>query len=73
MIMIIITSIFVYRKARRRGGCLLRTRELGLDRRVTGQFYPTDELDTATGVEVSTRGTYITIYIYIYIYTYIYI
>ena len=32
-----------------------RGRELGLDRRETGQF--SDELDTATVVEVSTRGT----------------
>ena len=34
-----------------------RERELGLDRRETGSFYPTDELDTATGIEVSARGT----------------
>ena len=34
-----------------------RERELGLDRRETGKFYPTDELDTATVIEVSTRGT----------------
>ena len=34
-----------------------RERELGLDRRETGYFYPTDELDAATVIEVSTRGT----------------
>ena len=34
-----------------------RERELGLDRRETGYFYPTDDLDTATVIEVSTRGT----------------
>ena len=33
-----------------------RERELGLDRRETGSFYPTDELDAATVIEVSTRG-----------------
>ena len=34
-----------------------RERELGLDRRETGWFYPTDEMDSATTIEVSTRGT----------------
>ena len=34
-----------------------RERALGLDRRETGLFYHTDELDTATVIEVSTRGT----------------
>ena len=34
-----------------------RERELGLDRRETGYFYPTDVLDIATAIEVSTRGT----------------
>ncbi len=34
-----------------------RERELGLDRRETGLFYPTDEMDTVTAIEVSTRGT----------------
>ena len=35
-----------------------RERGLGLDRRETGYvFYPTDELDAATVIEVSTRGT----------------
>ena len=33
-------------------------RELGLDRRETGQFYPTDELGAASAIEVSTRGTF---------------
>ena len=33
-----------------------RERELGLDRRETGQFCPTDELDTATVIEVSTTN-----------------
>ena len=33
-----------------------RERELGLDRREAGQFYPTDELGAATVIEVSTRG-----------------
>ena len=31
--------------------------ELGLDRRETGSFYPTDEFDAATVIKVSTRGT----------------
>ena len=35
----------------------IRERELGLDRRETGKFYPTDELGAATVIEVSTRGT----------------
>ena len=34
-----------------------RERELGLDRRETGQVYPTGELGAATEIEVSTRGT----------------
>ena len=33
-----------------------RERELGLDRRETGLFYPTDELGAATVIEVSSRG-----------------
>ena len=35
-----------------------RERELGLDRRETGKFYPTDELGAATVIEVSTRRTF---------------
>ena len=34
-----------------------RERELGLDCRETGQFYPTDEHGAATAIEFSTRGT----------------
>ena len=34
-----------------------RERELGLDHRETGQFYPTGKFDHATAIEVSTRGT----------------
>ena len=30
---------------------------LGLHRRETGEFYPTDELGAATVIEVGTRGT----------------
>ena len=33
-----------------------RERELGSDRRDTGQRYPTDEVEFATVIEVSTRG-----------------
>ena len=34
-----------------------RERELGLDRRETGQFYPTDKFICATVIHSSTRGT----------------
>ena len=34
-----------------------RERELGLDRRETGLFYPTDEIVAATVIRLSTRGT----------------
>ena len=34
-----------------------RERELGLDRRETGKFYPTDYNNSAPVIEFSTRGT----------------